>query len=199
MRIPRIAVAVSGAGRSLRNLLERQEDYRIAAVISSSGKAGANQIAEEAGLPLFIGDFKQDLAEALNRWLVEQSIDWIALAGFLKPFPSLSAFAGHIVNIHPALLPRYGGKGMYGMNVHRAVFAAGDEHAGASVHFVNEVYDEGQIIAQARVPTAGAGSPEGLAQRVFDAECELYPRVLQGLCRGNLPLREGRVWMLGET
>lgn len=199
MKIPRIAVAVSGAGRSLRNLLDHQEGYAVAGVISSSSKAGANEIAAEAGLPLFLGDFRQDLSEDLRTWLRAERIDWIALAGFLKPFPSLPEFTGHIVNIHPALLPQHGGKGMYGMHVHRAVIAAGDAFSGATVHFVNESYDEGQIIAQAKVSTAATRSAEELAQKVFEAECSLYPRVLQGLCQGRLPLQQGQVWTLEET
>ncbi len=190
----KIAVAVSGAGRSLLNLLERAHGFEVGAVISSSATAKANEIAKARRLPLYLFDAKDPRPGELETWLLAHGISWVALAGFLKPFPMLPSFADHVINIHPALLPKYGGKGMYGMRVHEAVFERKETHSGPSIHFVNERYDEGSLIAQAEIPLAGAASAADVAARVFTAECELYPEVLSRLVKGELPLSGNRVW-----
>lgn len=192
-----IAVAISGKGRSLANLLRVQDQYsyQIKAVISSSPACLGNNIAEEAGLPLFIGNFSSsNCHKDLPRWLGDLGINWIALAGFLKMFPMLPEFQNKVVNIHPALLPKYGGAGMYGMKVHQAVYAAGELNSGATVHFVSSEYDEGPAIARIQIPIEGL-SPEEIASKVFEAECLLYPKVLDGLVQGTLPLKD-EVWEL---
>ena len=189
----RIAVAISGAGRSLRNLLLQQHryDYEICAIISSSDKAKGNTIAHEHNLPLFIGTFnsssQDDSSIPLQEFLGKNDIQLIALAGFLKPFPILDSYSKQIVNIHPALLPQYGGRGMFGMNVHRSVLQNSEEWSGATIHFVTEVYDEGKIISQIRIRTNGINNPEELADRVFAAECKLYPMTLDLLSKGKSP------------
>ncbi|SMF69565.1 formyltransferase family protein [Pseudobacteriovorax antillogorgiicola] len=191
-KIP-VAVAISGGGRTLKNLLEQQHSraYEVAAVISSSTLCAGNQIAIDHKLPLLVCDFSakgQEQAQTqVGDFLNEHHIAWIALAGFLKPFPVLQAFERRIINIHPALLPRYGGKGMYGMNVHRAVLDAGDSISGATIHYVTEKYDEGQIISQATVDVSDAQDAEGIAKQVFAAECRLYPYTLDLLVKGETP------------
>lgn len=189
-----IAVAVSGRGRSLLNLIKSQDVYEVAAVIASGPNVAAIEIAEDHGVPVFVGDFRENLAEELEAWLQLQDISWVALAGFLKPFPALPAYAGHVINIHPSLLPAYGGHGMFGKRVHEAVFAAKEKTSGASVHFVSERYDEGSLIAQGTVAIEGLENPEAIASAVFDLECQLYPAVIKRLIQGQLPLAEGRVW-----
>lgn len=190
----RVAVAISGGGRSLKNLLAQQSKYayEIAGVLSSSPGCRGNSIAEEARLPLLVADFSDPATEGLViRFLKEQACTWVALAGFIKKFPVLPDWRGRVVNIHPALLPAFGGKGMYGMRVHEAVLASGAQESGATLHFVNEHYDQGTVIAQAKVSTLGIARAQELADRVFAAECALFPRVMDSLVKGKLPLKSG--------
>jgi folate-dependent phosphoribosylglycinamide formyltransferase PurN len=198
----RVALALSGGGRTLKNLIaqEHTRAYHIAGVISSREDCPGVEIAHELGLPVFVGTFGKSaaptLVEDLHQWLRDEEIDWIALGGFLKPFPSIPGYENRVINIHPALLPQYGGKGMYGMHVHRAVHANKETVTGASIHFVNEHYDEGSIIAQIRVPITGLADPEAIASKVFSSECRLYPEVLDRLCRGSLPLADGTIFTM---
>ena len=193
----RIAVAVSGSGRSLINFLQTHtadRSFKVAGVIASRPDCRAVEIASTRELALFVGDFSPkapSTAASVQAWLQSQAIDWIVLAGFLKPFPVLPEYAGRIVNIHPALLPEFGGKGMYGDRVHAAVLAAGAAFSGATVHYVNEHYDEGAILAQVTVPVLPDDDTHTLADRVFAAECKLYPEVLQRLVTGELPRNDG--------
>jgi folate-dependent phosphoribosylglycinamide formyltransferase PurN len=110
----------------------------------------------------------------------------VALAGFLKIYPVKPDWAKRVVNIHPALLPKFGGKGMYGDFVHAAVLNAGERASGCTVHFVDDHYDEGRILAQATVEVLAGDTPETLAARVFAAECRLYPDALARIVRGEL-------------
>ncbi len=189
----RVAVCVSGGGRSLSNLIKRQSmrPFEISLVVSSGADIGANKIAMAAGLPVFVENFsgKNQLSAkgALYRELKRHKIDVVVLAGFLKLFPVDSSWTGKIINIHPALLPKFGGKGMFGLNVHNAVIAAGEAVSGATVHFVSERYDEGAVIAQTLVDIPQGDSPDSLAKRVFDAECDLLPWVLSEMASGALP------------
>lgn len=190
----RIAVAASGSGRTLANLLARQggSHFQVAAVITSRADCGAVTIAEDHKLPLLVERFSakdvQRLVPTVYGWLKEHDIDMVALGGFLKLWPTTPLWAGRVVNIHPALLPLHGGKGMYGDNVHAAVIAAGETETGATVHYVDEQYDRGRAIAQIRVPVRSDDTTSTLAARVFAAECELYPYVLNRLAAGELPL-----------
>jgi folate-dependent phosphoribosylglycinamide formyltransferase PurN len=184
----RIAVAVSGGGRSLANFLEHQapeSGYEVVAVIASRPDCRAVTIAREAGLALFVDDFAParlaDVGERLYPWLAAQRVELVALAGFLKLFPLAPGWEKRIINIHPALLPKHGGRGMYGDRVHAAVLAARETQSGPTVHYVNERYDEGAIIEQAVVPVLPGDTAHTLADRVFAAECELYPRVVARL------------------
>lgn len=189
----RVAVGVSGGGRSLENFLRRQRQgagYEIAGVIASRPDCRAVTVARDAKLPLFIGDFSVAASEAtadkMYAWLEEQRVAWVALAGFLKVFPVRAAWTNRVVNVHPALLPKFGGRGMYGDHVHAAALASGDRESGATIHFVDARYDEGRTIAQARVPIEANDTVESLAARVFAAECRLYPEVLDKLLAGEL-------------
>lgn len=184
----RIAVGVSGSGRSLENFLKKPSDaYRIAGVIASRADCRAVDIAQKAGLALFIGDFsaaeRARTEGQLYAWLEREKIDLVALAGFLKIFPVRPAWARRVVNIHPALLPKFGGKGMYGHHVHEAVIAAGEKKSGATVHYVDGRYDEGDVIQQVEVDVRPGDDAQTLAARVFEAECRVYPEVLARLAR----------------
>lgn len=192
----RIAVGVSGGGRSLANLLECQRHgapFEIAAVIASRPDCKALDIAAAHGLPTFVDNFKGDVAARLYAWIDEQMIAWVALAGFLKLFPLSPRYVGRVVNIHPALLPKFGGPGMYGDRVHAAVLSAAEETSGATVHYVDAKYDEGKIIAQVVVPVRAGDDTRSLADRVFAGECKLYPAVLTQLVEGALPRPDGTI------
>lgn len=190
----KIAVAVSGQGRSLRNLLKEHYPFEVAAVICSSPKALGIEVANEYGIPVLLEDFKTVNAEELNGKLERLGVQWVILAGFLKTFPQLRSFENRVINIHPSLLPNYGGHGMYGIKVHEAVIAAKEPYSGATIHFVNEHYDEGSIIAQAQSGISGILSAQDLSHHIFELECEFYPEVIARLLTQELPLSEGRIW-----
>jgi len=186
------AVLLSGGGRTLTNFLERRErgelPLEFVGVVSSRGDVRGVAVARAAGLPLAIlrrRDFPDAAAHnaAIAAWLAPLEPEIIALAGYLCYFERPAWFAGPGVNIHPALLPKYGGRGMYGDRVHAAVLAAGDPESGCTVHHVDREYDHGAIIAQRRVPILAGDDVHRLAARVFAAECELYPQVLADLAR----------------
>jgi len=185
-----VAVLLSGSGRTLENFLARIEAgtlaIQVAAVVSSRPAVRGVEIARAAGRPCEVfrrRDF-QTVAEhnkAINQWLAPFAPRLILLAGYLCYYIRPDWFTGPILNIHPALLPKYGGKGFYGDRVHAAVLAAGDTESGCTVHLVDEIYDHGQILQQKRVPVLPDDDLHTLADRVFAAECELYPEVINRL------------------
>ena len=193
----KIAVLASGEGTTLQAVLDAcasgRLPARVAVVISNNAAAGALRRARSAGVATRYlsaatagGSAAQD--QALSSTLAEFATDLVLLAGYMKRLGpvTLADFAGRIINTHPALLPQFGGQGMYGMNVHRAVLAAGLEVSGASVHWVDENYDTGAVIAQARVPVEPADSAQSLAARVQAAERELVIEVLAAAASGRL-------------
>lgn len=184
-----IAVLISGGGSTLANLIERIRDGRlrgvaIRLVISSRASARGVQIAESAGLNIAIVQTRdhgspEAFSDAITAALDTSRVDLAAMGGFLCHWRIPQRYLGRVLNIHPALLPAFGGRGMYGHHVHEAVLAAGMPESGCTVHLVDELYDHGPIVAQARVPVRPADTPESLAQRVGESERELYPRVIQ--------------------
>lgn len=190
----RVAVFASGGGSNLQALLDHFHDradapVRVALVISDREDAGALTRAMTAGVPArVIAAARRDVAEVAVETLAalaHERIDLIALAGYLRlvPEPVVHAFRGRTINVHPALLPAFGGRGMYGMHVHRAVLAAGCSVSGATVHCVDERYDEGRIIAQWPVPVLRDDTAETLAARVLRVEHMLYPAALARVAR----------------
>ena len=176
---------VSGGGTNLQALLDALHDSpiaRIARVISNRPNAGALERARQAGVPTTVLKDAGNPAELLAA-LEGAGAQLVVLAGYLKLIhPSVVAhFRGRMINIHPALLPDFGGPGMYGHHVHAAVLASGAMESGATVHFVDEVFDRGDIIAQARVPVKPGDTAETLAARVLEAEHRLLPRVVLDL------------------
>ena len=175
----RVAVCVSGRGSNLDALvraLPAGGPAGVVLVISSRPQAGALNLARQHGIEAAVLADPADPAEWL-RLLREAAVDLVVLAGFLKQVPTevVEAYAGRIINIHPALLPKHGGPGMYGLNVHRAVLAGKDLESGATVHLVTRQYDEGPVLGQARVPVLPDDTPEALAARVLVVEHRLLP------------------------
>lgn len=183
----RLAAMLSGSGRTLLNLLEASRSGRLDAgielVIASRECLGA-QRARQVGLEVMVipGEIPADRLGAI---LAEQRIDWVALAGYLKLVAIPPSYRGRIVNIHPALLPAFGGPGMYGHQVHEAVLRAGAAVTGCTVHLCDEAYDRGPIVLQKTCPVLPGDTPETLAARVFALECEAYPAALQQLIQGK--------------
>ena len=186
-----IAVFGSGAGSNFRAILTAIQqgdipDARISLVLSNNSGAGILGIARANALPAIHLSRKQfpderSFADTILSTLGDHGVNFIALAGYMKQVPPVvvGAYRGRIVNIHPALLPRFGGAGMYGMRVHEAVLAAGDTTSGATVHYVDEEYDHGPVVLQQTVPVLPGDTPELLAARVLAAEHELYPAAIR--------------------
>ncbi len=166
-----------------------------AVVISNNSDSGALARARRESIPCYYLGSKayaspESLDEAILDALLRHSVDIVVLAGYMKKLgpKTLRRFAGAVLNIHPALLPRHGGKGMYGIHVHEAVLAAGDRETGVSVHLVDEEYDRGPVIAQTRVPVMPEDTPETLAARVLEQEHLLFPVVLRKIERGEITI-----------
>ncbi len=185
----RLGVLISGGGTTLENLVVRIADGRlhgvtIAQVVSSRGGVRGVEIARRAGLPLEIirpRDFPDidAFSRALGGAVDRARVDLVVMAGFLCLWRIPAHLQGRVLNIHPALLPKFGGKGMYGRHVHEAVLAAGVQESGCTVHLADDQYDHGPILAQRRVPVRPDDDPETLAERVGRAERELYPEIIQ--------------------
>lgn len=191
----RVAVLASGSGTNLQAILDHfsalgaRGNGRVVLVLSDRPQAGALTRAERAGIEtqhITGAALETGLASAL----ASARVDVVALAGFLRLVPPdvTRAFRGRIVNIHPALLPSFGGTGMYGRRVHQAVLDSGARVTGATVHFVNEQFDRGAIIAQWPVPVRGDDTADTLAARVLRAEHAIYPPVVDALCAGTIRL-----------
>lgn len=187
---------ISGAGSTLANLIERIADGRlrgvtIALVISSRSDVHGVEIARAAGLPLQVIR-RRDSADAagfgrrITTTLDAHGVELVVMGGFLCHWPVPAEYEFRAVNIHPALLPAFGGRGMHGRRVHEAVLAAGARESGCTVHVVDQEYDHGPIIAQRRVPVRADDTPETLAARVAEQERELYPEVLQRIADAGI-------------
>ena len=186
----RVAVFVSGGGTNLQSLIDAcsQDDYpaEIVLVVSSSKKAYGLERAKKRSIPTAVmrkKDFAShdEYADALLNCLTEHDVELICLAGYLKLVPSnvVRRFKSRILNIHPALLPKFGGKGMYGIRVHEAVIAAGEKESGPTIHFVDEIYDHGSIFMQRKVPVRPDDTPDDLQKRVLLEEHKIYPDALR--------------------
>lgn len=194
----RIAVLASGGGSNLGALLAHldalgeRRHADVALVLSDRADSGALRRAGERGIPTAAFEDPADAA-VLVEHLDRARIDLVVLAGYLRLVPAavVSRLHGRIINVHPALLPAFGGPGMYGARIHRAVIAAGVRVSGVTVHFVDEEYDRGAIIAQWPVPVLEDDSPERLAARVLRAEHSLLPRVADAVAAGTITLQPG--------
>ena len=190
----RLAVLISGGGTTLKNFIDQiaagKLDAQIKIVISSSPAAGGLRFAADAQIPFIVLDRKDfESTEAFSRALFARcraaAVDLVLLGGFLKLISVPPDFEGRVMNIHPALIPNFCGQGFYGRKVHAAVLAAGAKESGCTVHFVDNQYDHGPIILQRSVPVLPDDTPESLAHRVFEVECETYPEAVRRFAAGR--------------
>ncbi|MEJ7813379.1 MAG: phosphoribosylglycinamide formyltransferase [Gemmatimonadaceae bacterium] len=190
----RIAVLASGRGSNLRALFEHRapvaSDVNVALVASDRAGAGALALGRQYGAAAVVLEQGERYEDALSETLSRNTIDLVVLAGYLRLVPPsvVRTFRGRMLNVHPALLPAFGGRGMYGERVHRAVLEAGARVSGATVHFVDEVYDHGAIIAQWPVPVLADDTASVLARRVLRAEHALLPRAVHAVAHGAVTL-----------
>jgi len=185
----RLAVLISGSGRTLANLLERSAAGSLAAtadlVLANRDLIGGLEIAAAAGVPTVVlpraGQPLADWSNAVFDRIRDAGVDLVVMAGFLQLLEIPADFTGRVINIHPSLLPAFGGKGFYGEHVHRAVLERGCTVSGCTVHFVDNEYDHGRIILQQAVPVLPEDDHERLAVRVFKAECDTLPAAINQL------------------
>jgi formyltetrahydrofolate-dependent phosphoribosylglycinamide formyltransferase len=184
----RLAVLVSGGGTTLQNFLDviaaGKLDASIEVVVSSTSNAYALERARNAGIETHVVrrrdyDSQEAFSEAITALLAPHHVDLVLGAGFLQRYIFPKQFEGRMLNVHPGLLPQYGGQGMYGHHVHEAVLAAGEKQSGCSVIIADHEYDHGPTIAEQCVPVMADDTPESLAARVFEAECEAYPEAVR--------------------
>jgi phosphoribosylglycinamide formyltransferase-1 len=200
----RCAIFASGGGSNFQALIDKKTSGRLRAdfvlMIGNNSKAKAFDRARENNIPaLHIApshfDTEELYADKLGAALKEVDTQLIILAGYMKKLPSsiITQYRNRIVNIHPALLPAFGGKGMYGMNVHKAVLEYGAKLSGITVHFVDEEYDQGPVIMQKSVPVLDGDDPQALADRVLAAEHENYWQAIEAIAQGKIRVDGRRV------
>ena len=188
----RLAVFCSGSGSNFKSIYqaiaEKTLNAEIVLCLSNRSQCGAMEFARQQGIATLHITEKQfgtfdEFAAAMVKQLKDAQIDIVLLAGYMRKVPDavVKAFPDKMLNIHPALLPKFGGEGMYGLFVHTAVLEAGETESGATVHFVNEEYDKGKILLQRTVPVLPGDTPETLAARVLECEHQLYPDALEKL------------------
>jgi phosphoribosylglycinamide formyltransferase-1 len=183
----KLVLFASGSGSNVENIAEYFKDnpqVRIEGVLCNKTQAGVVERCQRLGLPLYCFNRPAwESPEGIMGLLAALSPDLIILAGFLWKVPGelVRAYPNKIINIHPALLPKYGGKGMYGIRVHEAVLEKGETESGISIHFVNEAYDEGAIIRQEKVRISPEETPESLASKIHELEYRYYPAVISSL------------------
>jgi len=197
-----LAVLLSGSGRTLQNLVDHIADgrlhARIALVVSSRAEVLGVSRARQAGIETVVVPRKRyDSDEAYSRVLValldRTPPDLVVMAGYMHLFRFPEAYRGRVMNIHPGLLPEFGGPGMYGERVHRAVLEKGAKESGCTVHFADDQYDRGPTILRRKVPVLPAETVDTLAHRVFYEECRAYPEAIRLFAEGRLKLKDNAV------
>jgi len=199
----KIAVFVSGGGSNFKaihhQIIQGNILGKIVMVFSNNPNCGAIKFAEENSIPIFIiNAARYPNAHTRDEFLLETclkaEIDLICLAGFMKMLPQniVKHYEYRILNIHPGLLPEFGGKGFYGTRVHEAVINTGKRESGATVHFVDEIYDHGPIILQKKVEVMETDTPESLAERVLKLEHELFPEVVKAFCENKIIMENNK-------
>jgi len=197
----RMAVLISGSGTTLQNLIEYHRQGKLQAdivtVISSRNGVAGLEKASKAGLPVMViprqGKKLDDFAHAIYQHLREQQVDLVCLAGFLDFLPIPEDFQHRVINIHPSLIPAFSGKGFYGKHVHEAALKTGVKVSGCTVHFADNEFDHGPIISQTVVPVLDNDTPETLAGRVFQAECQALPEAINLLAEKRAIIKNHRV------
>ncbi|MSP85273.1 MAG: phosphoribosylglycinamide formyltransferase [Flavobacteriaceae bacterium] len=187
----KIVIFASGSGTNAENIVlyfKKIEDAKVIYIFSNNANAKVIERAKKLNIPSEVfskEDFNRDkVLQKLNN--LQPNL--IILAGFLLKFPQncVAAFPNKIINIHPALLPKYGGKGMFGMNVHRAVVENNEPETGITIHYVNENYDEGNIIFQKSVPLSGNETPEDIAAKVYKLEKKWFPKIIENILKSKI-------------
>ena len=201
-----IAVLLSGSGRTLQNLLDQIAEGRLHAriplVLCSRAEVLGVSRARQAGLETVVVPRKRyDSDDAYSRVLValldRTPVDLVVLAGYMHLFRFPETYRNRVMNIHPGLLPDFGGPGMYGDRVHRAVLERGARESGCTVHFVDDQYDHGPVILRRQVPVLPADTPDTLAHRVFFEECRAYPEAIRLFAEGRLKVKNGTLEIEG--
>jgi phosphoribosylglycinamide formyltransferase-1 len=201
-----LAVFASGRGSNFQAILRAIDDGRLSArvtlVLSNRSDAGALEIARARGIPAVHCSRKSfgsdsEFVTGMLAHLTDHRCDAIALAGYMKHVPAevVAAYRNRITNIHPALLPAFGGAGMYGHHVHEAVYASGAKFSGATVHLVDEEYDRGPILLQEAVALDAEDTPDSIAAKVLAVEHRIYPIALQALAEGRIDIQGQRAWI----
>jgi len=189
-----LGVLLSGGGRTLENLIEEIDagrlDARISVVISSSADAYGLTRAANHDIPSHVVRLDdhagtEDFSDAMTEILLRAGVNLVILAGFLKLYRIPPAYEGRVLNIHPALIPKFCGKGFFGHHVHEAVLASGEKESGCTVHICDNEYDHGPIILQRKIAVREDDTPDSLASRVFEEECIAYPEAIRRLVEGN--------------
>ena len=199
MKTLHIGFLASHGGSNMQAIIDACKEGRLhgepVVVISNNSDSGAMERARREGIPaVHISNATNPdpsaLDDAILRTLEERGVDIVVLAGYMKLLgpKTLARYRGRVLNIHPALLPRFGGKGLYGMKVHEAVLAAGEKVSGVTVHLVDERYDHGPTLAQRQVPVMEGDTAESLAARVLEQEHKLYPETLEKIANGEIDL-----------
>lgn len=203
----RLGVLLSGSGSTLQNLIERIDSGRLRArivcVVSSKAEAFGVERARRAQLPVEVVERKAcSTREEFSKRILDHcraaQVELVCMAGFLQLLQISNDYLGRVMNIHPALLPAFGGKGYHGLRVHEAALEVGVKVSGCTVHFADNEYDHGPIILQRVVEVEDDDTPESLQARVFAAECEAYPRAIELFAEGRLHLQGRRVRIRGE-
>lgn len=191
MKKIQLALFASGSGTNAENIIKYFKDHafiRVSGVLCNKAGAGVISRTEKLGIPVVVFSKVDFLKQGLiHQWLLSNEIHYLILAGFLWQVPEylVQMYPKQILNIHPALLPAYGGKGMYGEHVHKAVLAAGEKESGITIHRVDEIYDHGEILFQARCPVLPDDTTESLAQRIHALEHQYYPVVIEKVIRDD--------------
>jgi phosphoribosylglycinamide formyltransferase 1 len=188
--VKKLAIFASGTGSNAEALImhfSNHTGFEIACLCTNKPDCGAVQIAQSHDIPDMFFSADEMAKGTVTEKLQQQHIFAIILAGFLRKIPEnmIAAFPDKIINLHPALLPKFGGKGMYGMHVHQAVIEAGEAESGITIHLVNEVYDEGRVLAQFRTPVLPEMGAEALAHEVQKLEHEHFPKVVEQYLQGH--------------
>jgi len=202
--LKKIGVFASGRGSNFIKIYENIQKGEISAevccLITDNAAAAAIDYSRSVNIPAYVVHPKSFsdpalFGEELLNILKSNAIEWVVLAGYLKKIPDnvVKAYSNRIINIHPALLPSFGGKGMYGMNVHEAVFKSGVKISGVTVHLVNEIYDSGPIIMQESVDIESCRNPEEIAKRVLQVEHTLYSKAIQKILSLSFQVSSNRV------
>jgi formyltetrahydrofolate-dependent phosphoribosylglycinamide formyltransferase len=187
-----LAIFASGAGSNAQKIIDHFRNHssvKVSLIVCNNPLAGVLQIANTEGIPVLLIEKEKFLrGDAYIKEIKEHKISFIVLAGFLWKIPAalINMYPGRIINIHPALLPKYGGKGMYGQAVHQAVINAGENESGITIHYVDEVYDNGKTIFQARCPVISSDTAESLAQRIHKLEHEHYSKVIENIVKSEV-------------